>query len=261
MKKLTSLLLCLLLLASFAMSTVCAEAVQTETEIVWDENEETILLTDGAVYGEGEKEFTFEVSHLFRYITVTVRTDAETVGAALTELNIIAGDESEWGLYVKTVNGITADYNTDGSYWAFYIDGEYALTGVDATEITEGSVYTFAVEGAPMEEDTITLADGGVYGKGEKEFTFVTQDEEGNDVTVLVRTDAETVGAALVELCIIAGDESEWGLYVKTVNGITADYNTDGSYWAFYIDGEYALTGVDATEITEGAVYTFKVEK
>ena len=112
-----------------------------------------------------------------------------------------------------------------------------------------------------MEEDTITLADGGVYGKGEKEFTFVTQDEEGNDITVLVRTDAETVGAALVELCIIAGDESEWGLYVKTVNGITADYNTDGSYWAFYIDGEYALTGVDATEITEGAVYTFKVEK
>ena len=68
-------------------------------------------------------------------------------------------------------------------------------------------------------------------------------------------------GQALVELSIIAGDESEWGLYVKTVNGITADYNTDGSYWAFYIDGEYALTGVDATEITEGAVYTFQVEK
>ena len=48
---------------------------------------------------------------------------------------------------------------------------------------------------------------------------------------------------------------------MKTVNGITADYETDGTYWAFYIDGEYAMTGVDATEINEEAVYTFVVEK
>ena len=27
-----------------------------------------------------------------------------------------------------------------------------------------------------------------------------------------------------------------------------------------YIDGEYALTGVDTTDITEGSVYAFKVE-
>ena len=68
------------------------------------------------------------------------------MGEALEELGIIAGDESEWGLYVKTINGITADYDTDGSYWAFYIDGEYAMTGVDATEIDEDAVYAFAIE-------------------------------------------------------------------------------------------------------------------
>ena len=47
----------------------------------------------------------------------------------------------------------------------------------------------------------------------------------------------------------------------KTVNGITADYDVDQTYWAFYVDGEYAMTGVDATDIVEGSQYMFKVEK
>ena len=42
---------------------------------------------------------------------------------------------------------------------------------------------------------------------------------------------------------------------------MTADYDKDGVYWAFYIDGEYAMTGVDATNITDGAQYAFQMEK
>ena len=60
--------------------------------------------------------------------------------------------------------------------------------------------------------------------------------------------------------CPVAGDDTEYGLYVKTVNGVTVDYDTDGKYWAFYVDGEYAATGVDSTDITAGATYTFKAE-
>ena len=59
---------------------------------------------------------------------------------------------------------------------------------------------------------------------------------------------------------LIAGEDSDYGLYVKTVNGVTVDYDTDGKYWAFYVDGEYAATGVDSTDITAGATYTFKAE-
>ena len=62
------------------------------------------------------------------------------------ELGLISGEESQYGLYVKTVNGITLDYDKDGKYWAFYIGGEYAVTGVDTTEITAGSTYTFKAE-------------------------------------------------------------------------------------------------------------------
>lgn len=106
-----------------------------------------------------------------------------------------------------------------------------------------------------VSQDNIT-----VLGEGEKQFIFTVTDADGNETQYEIHTDKTTVGEALMELDLIAGDEGEFGLYVKTVNGITVDYDTDGKYWAFYIDGEYALAGVDATDITEGATYSFKVE-
>ena len=69
------------------------------------------------------------------------------------------------------------------------------------------------------------------------------------------------MGDALLELGLIEGEEGAYGLYVKKVNGITADYDTDQTYWAFYINGEMAMTGVDATDVEAGATYSFKVEK
>ena len=75
-------------------------------------------------------------------------------------------------------------------------------------------------------------------GEGGTKFMFTVVDKEG----------------------VVAGDDGEYGLYVNTVNGITVDYDTDGVYWAFYVNDEYAMTGVDATTITEGDTYSFKVE-
>lgn len=91
-------------------------------------------------------------------------------------------------------------------------------------------------------------------------FIFQVIDKEGNETVFEVHTDKKTVGEALLAYELIAGEDSAYGLYVKTVIGITADYNVDGTYWAFYINGEYAMTGVDSTEIEYGAVYTFRVE-
>ena len=100
-----------------------------------------------------------------------------------------------------------------------------------------------------------------VLGEGATVFNFVVVDGEGVEKTFEIHTDKATVGDALLELELIAGETSEYGLYVKTVNGITADYNVDQTYWAFYIDGEMAMTGVDSTNVEEGVTYSFKVEK
>ncbi len=85
-------------------------------------------------------------------------------------------------------------------------------------------------------------------------------EKEGKETEFEVHTDKETVGEALLELDLIAGEDGEYGLYVTTVNGITVDFDTDGVYWAFYINDEYAQSGVDATPIEEGANYSFRVE-
>ncbi len=97
-------------------------------------------------------------------------------------------------------------------------------------------------------------------GNGETSFVFTVTGFDGNESKFTVNTDKTVVGDALLELGLIGGEEGPYGLYVKSVNGETADYDTDGKYWAFYVNGEYALSGVDATDITEGATYSFKVE-
>lgn len=112
-----------------------------------DANAEIPVVTDGATLGEGAHSFTLEITDADgKTITATINTDEETVGAALLKLNIIQGENSDYGLYVKTVNGITADYDKDQTYWSFYIDGEYAQTGVDMTAVNDGSTYKLAIE-------------------------------------------------------------------------------------------------------------------
>lgn len=92
-------------------------------------------------FGNGEKTVVIEVKAEDQSVTFTVKTDKDTVGDALLEHGLISGDEGPYGLYVKVVNGMTADYDKDQSYWAFRANGEYSLTGVDGTEIAEGVTY------------------------------------------------------------------------------------------------------------------------
>ena len=94
-----------------------------------------------------------------------------------------------------------------------------------------------------------------------KSFTFIVVDENGKEDTFSITTKKKMVGAALLAEGLIQGDEGAYGLYVKKVNGILAEYETTGPYWGFYVNGEYALTGVDKTEVVDGATYSFKVEK
>ena len=97
-------------------------------------------LTD-AEFGEGAKTIKVKVIVGEQSVTFTIKTDAETLGDALLAHNLIAGDQGDFGLYVKVVNGITADYDVDQSYWGFSKNGEYMMTGVDGTAIADGEVY------------------------------------------------------------------------------------------------------------------------
>ena len=137
MKKMMALLLTLLVV--FA-ATGCGAAQQ-------DHDAQTITVKNGATIGEGSKTLQVEVvDGEGKSVSFTVKTDEKTVGEALQKLQVLSGEEGPYGLYIKEVNGILADYEKDATYWGFYINGEYAMTGVDATNAEDGAVYTFKPE-------------------------------------------------------------------------------------------------------------------
>lgn len=91
---------------------------------------------------------------------------------------------------------------------------------------------------------------------GAKAYTFTVVDAEGKETVHELRTDEEMLGAALLSEGLIEGEDSEYGLFVKTVDGITANEDNQ-EWWSLTIDGEMAMTGVDSTPVEDGGKYEF----
>ena len=105
-------------------------------------NMETAVYNEDTVLGEGAKTLTLKVTDTEKTITFTIKSDAKTVGDALSEHKLIAGEAGQFGLYIKMVNGVRADYDKDGAYWGFYDkNSEYMMSGVDTTELNDGDTY------------------------------------------------------------------------------------------------------------------------
>ena len=147
--------LSILLVAAMAVSALCLTGCSGQPETT-DTTAQPAATTEAAAttqaaaateVGEGSTSFAFQVTFADgSQQDYTVKTDSTVVGEALQDAGLIAGEESEYGLYVKTVAGQTLDYDADGMYWAFYVNGEYATSGVDTTDIDAGSTYEFRAE-------------------------------------------------------------------------------------------------------------------
>ena len=136
MKKLLAIILTMLLLTATGCGSVGGNPADEEP-----------VVSDGETIGEGGKTFAAQVVNLDgTVIAFTVKTDNTIVGEALQELGVLKGEEGPYGLYIKMVNGKALDYEKDGAYWAFYVDGAYAVKGVDETQIVETSVYKLQAE-------------------------------------------------------------------------------------------------------------------
>lgn len=94
---------------------------------------------------KGSKEITVNIDHLNGDDTsYTIYTDAEYVRGALEQENLIEGTESEYGLYVQTVDGETADESKQ-EWWGYSVNGEFAELGVDSQPVADGDVYDFVL--------------------------------------------------------------------------------------------------------------------
>ena len=115
--------------------TACGN--QTNTDEIW----KNAKYTSDTAFGSGAKEVKVEVKVGEHSVTFTLHTDKNTFGDALNESGIAEGYDSQYGFTITAVNGITADYNTDKSYWAFMKDGNYMTVGVDSETISGGEHY------------------------------------------------------------------------------------------------------------------------
>ena len=94
---------------------------------------------------QGSKTITVNVDHLVGDdTTFVVSTDAEYLRAALEQEGLIAGVEAEYGLWLTTVDGETAD-ESEQQWWGYDVNGEMALYGVDEQVVTDGDVYDFTL--------------------------------------------------------------------------------------------------------------------
>lgn len=93
--------------------------------------------------------------------------------------------------------------------------------------------------------------------EGSKAITIEVVDDEQKTVTYDVKTDAEYLRQAMEEAegLEFSGSESEYGMMVTTVNGVTADYNVNGAYWSFYVNGEYCNYGIETQPVLDGDAF------
>lgn len=122
--------------------------------------------------------------------------------------------------------------------------------GAETEATTDSASLTTASESESIteEEAKITL-------------TVTVVDDKGKSTDFEIKTNAENLGDALIEAKLVEGEVGDYGLYIKVVNGLRADYDLDGAYWALSTNGEYLMTGADKTPIADGEKYELTYTK
>lgn len=123
--------------AASNVSSVESAATSDALSPLWDNAQ----YKEDTEIGEGANTIKLEVKIGGKSVTLTVKSDKDNLADILTENKIVEGDNSEYGLYIKKVNGVLADYDTDKAFWGLYKDGEMTATGASSITIKDGEHY------------------------------------------------------------------------------------------------------------------------
>nr|MBQ4317620.1 DUF4430 domain-containing protein [Clostridia bacterium] len=119
----TTIIAVAVLAALVAIFAVVAIATRPETDSSSKNVTVEVIMADGS-----SKEFT-------------AKTDAEFLGTVLLdELKLVEGEMGDYGLYIKTVNGYTAN-DANQEWWCLTKGGEDVMTGADSTPIYDGDKF------------------------------------------------------------------------------------------------------------------------
>ncbi len=145
-KKLLIAALALVMCLSVALSLcACNNSETTQQSTTVSKSEDPLWKTathkSDVTLGEGKTTIQVDIIAGEKSITATINTDAITLEEALKSADLVEGEESEYGLFIKKVNGIEADFDKDQTYWAVSKDGEYMNSGVSTITIKSGEHY------------------------------------------------------------------------------------------------------------------------
>ena len=124
----TTIIAVAVLAALVAIFAVVAIATRPETDSSSKNVTVEVIMADGS-----SKEFT-------------AKTDAEFLGTVLLdELKLVEGEMGDYGLYIKTVNGYTAN-DANQEWWCLTKGGEDVMTGADSTPIYDGDKFELTLK-------------------------------------------------------------------------------------------------------------------
>lgn len=132
--------------------------------------------------------------------------------------------------------------------------------GAEGSSASSGAASGSAVSSAasPAADSPSSVADGSSSEVSASTKTIALQvvHKDGSKKDFTITTEAENLRAALEQEKLVEGEESEFGLFVKTVDGETVN-DADQEWWCLTKGGEMWNNGVDTTEISDGDAYEF----
>ena len=97
--------------------------------------------------------------------------------------------------------------------------------------------------------------------EGSKQVTIQIVHKDGSEKKLEFSTEHEYLADLLLEKELVTGYASEeYGFTIESVDGVTADWNADGAYWALYEGEEYAVTSAAGIVLVDGGIYRLVYE-
>lgn len=137
------------------------------------------------------------------------------------------------------------------------------LTGCGAKAPAPAPAEAPAAAEAPVEETPAEepAAEEPAAEEGVMHIALTVTTADGHSDLYNIDTTAEFLKEAIEDVVELGGSEGDYGFYIESVNGEVADYNTDGAYWAIYVNDEYGMYGVDSQPVTDGDRYALVYTK
>ena len=97
----------------------------------------------------GSKTITIEIYHMDGTSKTTkITTVTATLRAALEQANLVGGQDSDYGLFVTEIDGVSADADKHEEWSCRRPNGTEVSTSLDTTPIKDGDVFVFTHETA-----------------------------------------------------------------------------------------------------------------